>query len=84
MQVLGVSFDTVEENRAFAEKHSFPYPLLCDTDRAVGLAYKACDSKVDPYPNRITYLIGTDGTIEQAIETKDPAAQAAEILAALP
>ena len=83
MTVLGVSFDSVDENRAFAEKFSFPYPLLCDTTRAMGVAYGAADNAAANYPARITYVIGTDGKIEQAIDTKDPAAQAAEILAGL-
>ena len=43
LQVLGISFDTVDENRAFAEKFEFPYRLLCDVDRSVGIAYGAAD-----------------------------------------
>ena len=78
-----MSFDTVQENAAFAAKYEFPYSLLCDTERSLGIAYGACSSKIDPYPNRITYVVGPDGTVEQAIETGDPAAQAAEILASL-
>ena len=31
IQVIGVSFDTPEENRAFAEKFDFPFPLWSDT-----------------------------------------------------
>ena len=78
-----MSFDSQEDNAAFAEKFDFPFALLCDTDRSLGMAFGACDSAVDAYPNRITYVIGPDGTIEQAIETQDPGAQAAEILAGL-
>jgi peroxiredoxin Q/BCP len=81
--VLGASFDTVEENRAFVEKYDFPYSILCDTDRALGLAYKACAEANDGYPRRITYVISADGIIEQAIETSDPAEQASELLKAL-
>ena len=80
---MGASFDTVEENRAFAEKFDFPYPLLCDTDRALGLAYKACEDANDGYARRITYVISPDGAIEQAIETSDPAGQASELLSTL-
>lgn len=83
MVVLGISFDTPEENRAFAEKFDFPYPLLCDVDRRVGLAYEACDSPKDGYAKRLTYVIGPDGKIERAIDTKDPAGQADELLKAL-
>ena len=81
--MLGASFDTVEENRAFAEKFGYTFPLLCDVDHAIGLAYGACTSKKDRYAARITYVIGPDGKIEQAIETKDAGAQAAELLPAV-
>jgi peroxiredoxin Q/BCP len=78
--VLGVSFDTRAENREFAELNDYSFPLLCDTTRTVGLAYRACDSKRDKYAKRLTYVIGPDGTIEQAIDTQDPGAQASELL----
>lgn len=81
--MLGISFDSVEDNRAFAEKFDLPYRLLCDTDRAVGLAYGACSSPGDAYPARITYVVGPGGRIEQAIDTQDPAGQAASILESL-
>ena len=57
---MGISFDTAAENSAFAEAQSFGYPLLCDEDRTVGLAYKACDSADAGYPRRITYVIAGD------------------------
>jgi peroxiredoxin Q/BCP len=81
--VLGASFDTVEENRAFVEKYDFPYSILCDTDRKLGLAYKACADASDGYPRRITYVISAEGQIEQAIETSDPATQASDLLESL-
>ena len=80
MAVLGISFDTAKENKAFAEKFGYTFPLLCDVDHKVGLAYQACDSAKDKYARRYTYVIGADGKIEQAIDTKDPAGQAAELL----
>lgn len=81
--MLGASFDGPEENRAFAEKYAFPFPLLCDTDREVGLAYHACSSADATHARRLTYLIGPDGRIERAIDTKDPAGQAQDVLAGL-
>ena len=61
--MLGCSFDTVAENAAFAKKFDFPFPLLCDVDREVGLAYGACDSPNAGYADRITYIIDEDGFI---------------------
>jgi peroxiredoxin Q/BCP len=84
VRILGISFDSAAENLAFAEKFDYDFPLLCDVERKVGLAYGACKSEKDRYPARITYVVGPDGKIEQAIETKDPAGQASALLALMP
>ncbi|GAB4162707.1 MAG: hypothetical protein Fur0037_28750 [Planctomycetota bacterium] len=81
--MLGASFDEPEANAAFAAKFSLPYRLLCDTDRSLAIAYEAARSPQDRHPRRITYVIGKDGKIEQAIETRDKAGQAAAILASI-
>jgi peroxiredoxin len=81
--VFGVSFDSREENAVFAEAQQFPFRLLCDVKRELGLAYKTCARADDLYAKRHTYVIGPDGKIERAIATKDAAGQAAELLALL-
>jgi peroxiredoxin Q/BCP len=77
---LGVSFDTVEENRAFAEKFSFPFLLLCDTDRAIGMAYGACAAPDAGAARRISYLIGPSGAIEQVWAKVDAKAHPEQVL----
>ena len=64
--MIGVSFDTVDENRDFAQKFDFPFPLLCDTGRTIGVAYGAADSAKDEYARRIAYVIDEEGKIAQA------------------
>ena len=84
--MLGASFDSVEDNRAFAEAESFGFPLLSDTDRAVGRAYDAARPDDDPLatlPHRVSYLIDPDGVIRRAYTVKDTAGHAAEVLADL-
>jgi len=83
VKILGCSFDTVEENRAFAEKFGWDFPLLCDTDRAIGMAYGACDVPTRATPRRISFLIGADGRIEQVHLKVNAAAHPAELLASL-
>jgi len=73
----------VEDNRAFAEKFQYPFPLLCDTTKEIGLAYGACDTADAEYARRITYVIGPDGTISQAHPKVTPASHPAELLASL-
>ena len=63
--ILGVSFDTLEENKAFAEKFSFGFPLLCDTERAMGMAYGACTDAGASNAARIGVVIGPDGKIKE-------------------
>jgi peroxiredoxin Q/BCP len=82
--VFGVSFDGPEENRAFAEKYGFPFPLLCDTERKLGRAFGTIAGEDTRYSARHTFLIGPEGDIELALDTADPGAQAEAILARLP
>jgi len=83
VEILGVSFDTVAENAAFAKKFSFPFPLLCDTSRALGLAYGACDDAKAGYARRISYLIDEHGKILKAYDAVSPRSHPAEVLADL-
>jgi len=80
LQVLGISFDTVEENRAFAEKFEFRYRLLCDVDRSVGIAYGAADDPGATYAKRISYVIDEDGRILHAYAKVDPNTHLDEVL----
>ena len=71
IQIFGVSLDNENDNKAFAEKFSFPYPLLCDVNREIALSYQAVSSKEDQYAARISYVIGEDGKILESIENVD-------------
>ena len=78
--MCGVSLDSAEENRAFAEKFQFPFPLLCDTTGAMSMAYGAAASADDQYASRYTFVVGDDGLVQEAIATQDPGGQAADLL----
>lgn len=86
--IVGASFDTVEEQKQFAEEQSFPYSLIADTDHTVGKAFEAEREPGDDYyemglPRRISYLISPQGTIHKAYDLagKDLSEHAAEVLA---
>ncbi len=78
-----MSFDTAAENAAFAKKFNFPFPLISDTDRKLGMAYGACDSPKDEYARRIAYVIDENGRIAQAHPKVDAKNYPKEQLAAL-
>lgn len=78
--VLGVSFDEPAANKAFAQKFGYRRKLLSDADHKIALAYGAAEKSDDAYARRYSFVIGPDGKIEQAIDTKDAGGQAAELL----
>jgi peroxiredoxin Q/BCP len=71
----------VASNAAFASKNRFPFKLLCDTDRQIGLAYGACSDVKAGYPMRISYLIDEQGRIAIAYPKVNPADHASQVLA---
>ena len=71
LAILGVSFDTPDENKAFAEKYDVNFPLLCDTTRDMGMAYGAATNADAEYPERITYILDREGVIEYAEKVTD-------------
>lgn len=84
MKVLGASFDTPEDNGAFAEAQSFGFPLLCDVGGTVGRAYGVDRPADDPFPDwprRITYIIDPEGRVAKAYKVTDAAAHPDEVLA---
>lgn len=81
--MFGVSVDPVADNKAFRDKFDFPFQLLSDEDRSMSLAFGAVKDAADQYASRYTFVLGADGQVEQAIDTKEPANQAEALLAGL-
>jgi peroxiredoxin Q/BCP len=79
--VLGVSFNSVADNAAFARKYDFGFRLLSDTTHQVAAAYGACDSAKARYPERMSFLIDAGGRIERVYDKVDPRDHAAQVLA---
>ena len=78
--MLGISFDTVKDNAAFAEKNQFKFPLLCDIDRKVGLAFGAASDLKSRAPRRVSFLIDENGVIAHAYDQVDPRDHAGQVL----
>ena len=81
IEIVGISFDGVAENGAFARKHNFEFRLLSDTTHEVAFAYGACDNLKARYAERVSFLIGPDGVIERVYDKVDPRDHAARVLA---
>lgn len=82
-EVFGVSTDDAESHRAFREKFELPFPLLVDSDRALGAAFGVEQSSDKRFYKRSTVVIDADGTIAKVMENVDPATHVGEVLAVL-
>lgn len=80
--MLGASFDSVEKNRAFAEKFGYPFKLL-SFDKAHDL-YEVDDPSDPGWPRRVSYLIGPDRRIVRVYATVNAATHPAQVLADVP
>lgn len=78
-----MSFDDEDANRAFKQKFSFNFPLLCDTDREMGIAYGACDTPTDGFARRVGVVIDGEGLIKEYQASVDAARYPSEVLARL-
>jgi thioredoxin-dependent peroxiredoxin len=81
IRVVGISFDSPEDNAAFARKYEFGFPLLSDSDHAVAIAFGACSGAGARYPERMSFLIDERGAIERVYDQVDPRDHPARVLA---
>ena len=79
--VLGVSKDSVESQRKFAEKNRLTFPLLADSDGTVIAAYGV--DGLFGFAKRKTFLIDSKGNVAKVIEDVHSAMHAAEVAEAL-
>jgi thioredoxin-dependent peroxiredoxin len=78
-----VSYDASEDNRAWSEMMGFGFPLLSDTDHAIGLAQgveRDPDDRRYGWPKRVTYLLDPAGIVRRSYLVTDNAAHAEEVL----
>ena len=81
--ILGASFDTPAENKAFASAQDFPFALLSDEGRVVGRAYEVTrddDDQYTAFPKRLSFLIDPHGVIRKVYAVTDVAGHAAAVL----
>ena len=63
MQVVGVSFNTVDENQSWALDEGFEFDVWTDDDKALAVYYGAAKTENASYPDRVTFLRDAEGTV---------------------
>jgi thioredoxin-dependent peroxiredoxin len=82
VEVIGVSFDSAESHKRFAEQYHLNFPLLADPDGKIVAAY---DVKMPmmKLAKRVSFLIGTDGKIVHVTDSMNPQKHFDEMKAAI-
>ena len=78
-----MSFDTVKDNASFVANQGFNFPLLCDTERKMGLAYGATQPGSRGDAKRMGVIIDPQGNVSHywpAVKARDFPDQALEAL----
>ena len=86
--VLGVSTQDAESHQRFTAKHQLNFPLLADTDGAIGKAYGAIGGggmigaaiNLLGMASRVTFIIDESGHIAHIIDKPDCTHHAEEVL----
>ncbi len=66
VEVVGVSVDTVETQKGFAEKCGATFPLVADRDRAIARQYGVLG--LLGVAKRVTFFLGADGRVAEVVE----------------
>lgn len=77
--VLGVSYDSVESHKKFADKYNLEFPLLSDSKKDVSAKY---GTKGIFFPSRYTFLIDEKGVVVAILKDVDVSDHADEMIAA--
>jgi peroxiredoxin Q/BCP len=75
--VVGVSTDSVERHRAFAEKHALPFILLADVEGKLASAFGVLKGK---YAARSTFVLDAELRVRRAFHEVMPRGHAAQVL----
>ena len=75
--IVGVSTDSVERHRAFAEKHAFPFILLADTDGGLASAFGVFS---DGLAARSTFVLDHNLHVRRTFHEVTPRGHAQNVL----
>jgi thioredoxin-dependent peroxiredoxin len=73
--IVGVSTDSAERHRAFADKHALPFVLLADEDGKLAAAFGVLNGK---YAARSTFLLDSDLRVRRAFDDVVPGGRVAQ------
>lgn len=71
VEVVGVSVDSVDDQRAFAEKCQLPFPLVADLSQAIARSYGVL--RANGSARRVTFFLDGEGRVREVVDAGAPA-----------
>ncbi len=68
-KVIGISSDSVDSHKAFAQKHNLPFTLLADTKSEVRKQFGVTKT-LGLLPGRVTYVIDPKGIVRKVFSSQ--------------
>ncbi|KZT19445.1 peroxiredoxin Q [Neolentinus lepideus HHB14362 ss-1] len=69
IEVVGISADSVEDQRKFVEKHKLTYPVLSDARGEARKAYNVGKGLLGITDARVTFFVDKTGTVRDVLDT---------------
>ena len=63
VKIIGISGDSVESHKNFADKYNLPFTLLADTENEVRKLFGVPYSMFGTIPGRVTYVVNKEGVV---------------------
>jgi peroxiredoxin Q/BCP len=70
-RIVGISYDSPEDNKAWVQMMGFDFPLLSDPKKEIGALLEVKRPKRHPlfaFPRRVTYLIDPGGNVVRSYD----------------
>ena len=81
-EIIGVSLDSIESHRKFADKYSLPFPLISDKDKRVAKEYGVLKD-TGTSASRVTFIIDRKGKVAKIFPKVDVTKHTEEVVMAL-
>jgi thioredoxin-dependent peroxiredoxin len=69
-EVFGISSDSVEMHKNFAEKHRLPFRLLSDVNKQARKLFGVPGDMLGLLPGRVTYIVDKTGTVRRIFNSQ--------------
>jgi len=81
-EIIGVSLDSIESHRKFADKYSLPFPLISDKDKRIAKEYGVLKD-TGTSASRVTFIIDRKGKVAKIFPKVDVTKHTEEVVMAL-